>query len=252
MNITENEKKLILETLEEYYSPFLSMDTLCGEEWEYIDWSDFDRKFDLIDSEHGASKGVLIPCHKDYVIKVPFDGDEWTDEQEYDEELQEYTDKYYPVFNYFELVWNTWRECPVHEETPRYNDKNYCECEVFLYERAKQNDLEKFFPETQYIGEVSGRPIYVQEKTKVWNNQIAEKTVTQQDIDKIAKISKENDINFSINNYFLVSILKNYGAEDLIRFLLFVKKEKIRDLHECNLGLIDGMPVVLDFSGFRG
>ena len=45
MNITENEKKLILETLEEYYSPFLSMDTLCGEEWEYIDWSDFDRKF---------------------------------------------------------------------------------------------------------------------------------------------------------------------------------------------------------------
>lgn len=166
----------------------------------------------------GATKLVLIPYRKDYVIKIPFNA---TEEYEY--------------FTF---------------------SNDYCESEINLYNEAVNNNYEDFFLPIEYcISIKGGYPIYIQEKAtpflalSEWQR---EKLCSNESF-KIIKESKVKRHFRKLPEAWLASCLDKLGTEEeLQNFLEFLDNFNIlSDLHYGNIGYYhNGSPVIFDYGGF--
>lgn len=162
----------------------------------------------------GVTKLAIFPSFDDnIVIKIPFQ-------------------KHFDSANY----------TPNHEW-------DYCFSEVAIYHKAKVEGLEKIFAKEKYIGEVKGYPIYVQVKCNLGI-----------DIDEhTAKNSFDFIQNFHTHSFYGAYVfnpiwqaeaLRTYGKKFYTKFIEFLDTYSlVDDLHEANLGYINGKPVLLDYSG---
>jgi hypothetical protein len=50
--------------------------------------------------------------------------------------------------------------------------------------------------------------------------------------------------------HWILNFIKLYGEKEFLRLCLFLEEEGINDLHEKNVGYIDGRPVLFDYSGY--
>lgn len=172
----------------------------------------------VFDYDFGATKLVIIPQNKDYVIKIPFQG------------------YYEDSFCYFTNANSDF-------------DWDYCWEEAERYYRICSTPFKKFFAETIFIGYVGDYPIYLQEKCTPFNNsykKAKEKTI------KMDSFLQKHHCYYDLNTDWCIDLLKYCGPKEFKEFLALIKKLKWDDdLTYDNVGYKDGHPIIIDFSGFR-
>lgn len=185
----------------------------------------------------GATKMVIIPSNKDYVIKIPFTGGIRLTYQgssdTNDVRDEDYVEDYCP-FEYAEA-----------------NDRNwdYCETEVERYALAEELGFSQFFAKPIFIGFSCDHPIYIQEKCDIYQDNggyssAKERTATKEFIDS-------QHLPNVLPLGWLADFEKYYGREVLATFVDFLHTEGWDDdLRAANVGYINERPVLVDFSSF--
>ena len=174
----------------------------------------------------GISKLVIKPKDTDYVIKIPFS-------TYYDEE----TDSFYSFHCYGYRGWG-WNACEFEEE---------------LYSKAYDAKFEQFFLPIEFVGAYNNYPIYVQPKVNVIYESRDDFCYLKPTV-KTNKILDDNYIDTMsklVEGWFDI-INQELGEERFSEFLHFLNKYDISsDLHEGNIGIYQGKPVIIDYAGFE-
>lgn len=191
----------------------------------------------------GASKAVILLKGEDFVIKIPFDSqvvESYIDEDE-DEEAEETesTPVYDRYFGASELI-----------EVEREWD--YCEAEMRLYQEAVEEGLGAYFAEEDCIGFIQGRPIYWQTRCTPMNTMeidyhsqaIKAKTENSEQLCEQMRVR-------CFNALWIADFIECYGQEEFERLSDFIARWCIDDLRACNIGYLDGAPIIFDYSGFN-
>lgn len=203
---------------------------------------------------NGVTKLVLMPFDTDFVVKIPFVG-----ELEYD--------GYEDGLDY-EAALAVYGEEGMDERIPRYcvrsfyganadNDWDYCQAEARISAQARSADLLKYFAETHYIGEANGHPIYVQQKAEIFEGiedyeEIELGIVQVGEEEREAAAAFRDDHFIYCNSHWMAQFIKTNSIEELRRLDVFCKNCGIEDLHDENIGYIDGCPVLVDYSSYDG
>lgn len=216
---------------------------------------------------NGASKCVIIPDDRNYVIKIPFTGDSSDEIYEKDEEFYDYCCE--NGFDYEACPYDKWE---FENAGNSQNGWDYCLRETEIYNAAKDCGIEQFFAKTIHIGDYHHHPIYIQEKCtteyNTWNSPYRRDIDLYQNFDT-HKYSKADsylekcyrdafDWNTESNWFIcLFSYLKNRKGltktyKLLNKIAMFLDEEDVSDLHSSNIGLIEknDRPVFVDYSGF--
>lgn len=191
--------------------------------------------------DSGATKLILIPNDKDYVIKIPFNGHRCTNCEyctvcENPCECNEY-------------------ECPIYPfeyAGGKFND-NYCEKEREIYDRIEEEypEFKDFFLPLVLAGEIKHYPIYVQQKAEV----LAE---TSDEIcsvsEKSRSIVSSKDVKFcSAPLIWLAKCLENLNF-DIEKYNKFIEMlhdlHVVGDLHRGNVGYYNNHAIILDYAGY--
>ena len=196
---------------------------------DITEWSDFvygyEYDYDGHDSfcgriEDGASKIVMIPMDKDYVIKIPFYG------QEDEDEAIPFMGAVSPAI-----------------DTNESND--YCALEEVIYNEAVEWGIEDFFVPTVFIGDVLGVPIYVQ--TRITNTR---HMTAKENTFKYASIKGSNMLDPDIG----AQLVEFYALEHIEKLLQFFRVYDVNDVSNFRNGGFDpkfGRHVFWDYAGFR-
>ena len=116
LNITEQQIKIVLDALKDCFFDNLTQETYYDDVIQHCDHSVFG-----IDShDTGATKLVLMPREFEFVVKIPFFGEDW------DETNEEYI------------------QFSGADEPEGWN---YCEVESILYSKAEEEEVEEYFLE---------------------------------------------------------------------------------------------------------
>lgn len=222
--------------------------------------------FHLWDYASGVTKGVLI--FKDFVIKIPFDGEVgygeerlWYEDEDGNEHCYtsaHHTDGYTRTnmehhYSDAEIYFTDFTGAEFREESGCWD---YCAVEVCLYEEAKKAGVEKFFAKTECIGYVGNldHPIYKQELCKTYDdnyysNRSYYNNRTNKDYDKVSSIRSTIDFQDANDNWVLDAALY-FGEELMAKFAQFCFDWSIEDLHDGNIGYIDSRPCLIDYSSY--
>ena len=176
--------------------------------------------------EFGATKCVIIPENRDFVIKIPFDGEiTYEDSEEGD-------------FRYY------------------YNGGgkegwDYCELEnEYWADLIEGSEFKQFFLRPEAIDVNENWPIYIQPKVVPCNENVKRHYL---DIDSIHRVRTESKMfkQVSLPDTWLATCLENLNnnIEKLDEFIHFIKTN-FSDLHSGNLGYLGNQAVILDYAGF--
>ena len=174
--------------------------------------------------ESGLSKVVIVPQNLPFVIKIPFNGQFlWDDEDE---------------------------ECffPYHEARSDCS-YDYCARELELIERAEYFGWGFMVPHAEYLTQVCGRPVYIQEKVRCGaRGQTSENSLERaRQMDRYYKYGPEE---------WRAAVIEKYGEPIWRSFVDWCCSapedyNMLDDLHRSNVGIAyDGRPVILDVGGF--
>lgn len=174
--------------------------------------------------ENGLSKLVLVFNDLDFVIKIPFIGE---DEEEFynsQESLQYENDKDYNFF-----------------------DWDYCGTEYLIYQIAKEFEVEKMFLETKPLDEINGLPVYIQEKAIVGKSQMIQPS--EKSKQKYSELLNKGEIPYYD---VMQSFIEYYGDLIIDKFTKFLERVNLGDLHSGNIGVsrFDNRPIMFDYSGY--
>lgn len=132
-------------------------------------------------------------------------------------------------------------------------DCSLCKKEVKLFLLASDCNMEKMFAECDYLGSYNVLDIDNQD----YQVEMYIMKKAQVDEFKVERISEEQETSFNYDGDWNESdrnVIKNfehfYGielTEELIEWLIY---NGINDIHESNMGFIDGMPVLIDYAGY--
>lgn len=194
----------------------------------------------------GASKIVIVPDDKNYVIKIPF---HVTNTLNYSYYSKICTDGHRTVVPDYEH--GSYEElCNAPYRLTNEFGWDYCRAEEEMYQIAKEEHFEQFFAATQYIGEISEDfPIYVQEKAQVFEQ--ASHSHSKLENDNTRKsLGNEYSASRLYSIDFVTDALHYYGENRTRNFLRFISENDINDLHSANIGYIGHRPVLIDYSSF--
>ena len=171
--------------------------------------------------EEGATKLVIIPDGRDYVIKIPFNG------------RYEYGD-----FFYFNGAYGS-----------SFDD--YCASEKGIYEDAEEAGFGEMFLPIELVCRIDGHPIYVQERVEMIDEMPNQASyASEKSKDKIYE-EYQNGVRYIGSPVWAASCLDTLGSyEEYQRFLGFIDEEGISDLHRGNLGYCNGHAVIVDYGGY--
>lgn len=208
------------------------------------------KEADCLDFDwaHGVTKGVIIPFDSNFVIKLPFYGAEdcvgYEDGLEDYEEIQaRYGDNWSDRVAIFEV-------CPFNGAWS--NDGwDYCEAEARIYKEAVNEDLDFLFAKTEKIGEICGWPVYCQERAVMFDDEDWE-SPAESIVDRARDLRNMDEAHCQTSSYWIAALLENYDEDTYWRLCEFCQKYCIEDLHEGNIGFLDGSPILVDYSSFDG
>ena len=134
--------------------------------------------------------------------------------------------------------------------------------EVEYYEDAKAQNLDKFFPMTEYFFSHNGVDFVVQEKISIQAEDVygeymeylshIGRTVPRHMIDKVEKdLNKVSGYTRRINRIWIACLLSIHGKKATKALCKFVQEHDINDLHGANVGFKGNRPIILDFSGYH-
>ena len=261
LNITQDEITTILNILETYtllskevelatdnieniiIKPLMSVNNIFSP--KHKGWSSY---------RQGTTKIILFPKNKNYVIKIPKNGRRFYNRLS----LSEKKFFYFTMERKFDYT---------KEDYGRGWD--YCKEEAQIVQEAKELNLNEYFAETLYLGDVRGYPIYAQEKVTVMTDRyeldededydsIYDETAglldsyegsDNSDSSYYSSEYDDEDNNVLPLNWSLVFV-KKYGVDALKSLIEFIQDMGINDIHSDNVGFIDGNPILLDYSGY--
>ena len=211
---------------------------------------DFEWKWDF-----GVSKFCIIPCHENWVLKIPFnaiyeecertvkltdeDGEEYEDYESFDEP--------YPIEGANSVY-----------EVAKWD---YCAAEAAAYDHATDLGIEKYFAETKFLGYVAGYPVYIQEKAEIFCDRYSggsqeRQSYTPEERDEMeAKIgtitSKQEYCPELPSTTWMLDFLSCYGEKALEEFLEGLSQMSVEDLHNGNVGYVNNQPKLIDYSSWN-
>ena len=131
---------------------------------------------------------------------------------------------------------------------------DYCAAEEYIYRIARKYKVHQMLAKTTFLGFVCGIPVYISSNAgkmyspKKQNNETSK--IAKDMIDKSRK--EHNDI---CNEFYTTEcsvFIETYGRKATKRFIDFLYKEKISDLHNGNYGYDAlGNLKIIDYSGFH-
>lgn len=176
----------------------------------------------------GATKAVAVVSGCSSVLKVPYSG-KW----EYDESVDcDYFTRFRGADNSEDHGWD------------------YCLTEYEIYEAAKENGLDIFFPKTEIMGECKSGTIIKQEK--VLN--FYEYCPVSED-ETIEFVNSDIKYYCFADSLWVAAAIERYGKAMVDKLIDFLENNfpiVIEDLHNGNIGFRkNGEPIILDFSGWN-
>lgn len=190
----------------------------------------------------GASKYVIACLDRDFVIKVPYKGSTnsyscWSST------AGTYAYDTYGCIKYTEEFE------PFMYAADDADGDDYCRVEELRYEKAVEVGLDFLFAPTKKIGEIRGVSIYAQPYCETFDSTGRLMSLNQKS--NAFKLCKEKKFH-CFNESWLNDVYCQYGAAILLNFLQFCDEVGIDDLHRGNVGYYNGLPVLIDYSGFDG
>lgn len=226
MNISKEQITLILDALKDCFFNQLTSETCYDDVVTRCNY----EVFGVNNYDTGATKLVLMPKGCDFVVKIPFFGEDW------DETSEEYI------------------QFSGADEPEGWN---YCEVENILYSKAEEEEVEQYFLETRCIGYVKGYPIYVQELAVTLNetrgssdfsNSQASERIEQKK--KIRSFCRRRNTH-CFNATWIKDFIDFYGEEEWFKLDKFIDDYHVCDLHTSNIGYnTKGAPVIMDYAGY--
>lgn len=139
---------------------------------------------------------------------------------------------------------------PLMFDVNNYNclSTDYCAEEVSQYKEAKIEGMEYAFVKTVPFDEMKIKygaplPFYIQDKVEVFDKWGKYDEIYDEMAEKY-----ENTLR--LPSLWIEDFCNAYGVESFEDFGIFVCNSGINDLHSGNVGYLDGMPVVFDYSGY--
>lgn len=141
-------------------------------------------------------------------------------------------------------------------------EKNEALREIEIYEKAKEANLDMFFPYTENMGKINDTYFILQEKIDFSAAKVPQfkkikyrnitKTAKEEMIDKINKgfQVKNSRCRRYLNDLWISMILVLYGKTVCKKLCNFIQENRINDLHDSNIGYKNDKPIILDFSGY--
>ena len=195
--------------------------------------------------EEGATKIVFVSKNENYVIKIPFCGQEPDDWGSYSCSDSRYDNSFFDC------------GCPScyspFEFAGEPNGWDYCKAEVLLYEKAKEAHLEKHFVKTTLIGYVNNHPIYLQQKATIFNDLEMSENYhykSEEQLNRSKTLCSTNDVR-CFNATWIADFIEYYDEETFLTLAYHLENNYIDDLHRSNLGYINGRPVIVDYAGYN-
>lgn len=234
--ISEEIKMIINDKINNLYVPDefgTTDDGPDGDTEKFIDtlWETF-RCDDILT---GASKCVVLLRNQNFVLKIPFAGQElWIQIRNFDA----------PKYNSenFDFVFCSFKGARTKDNW------DYCNDEVEIFKKAEAAGVGSFFARTDFYGySKDNHPIYVQERCEVFDSVDVD--------DMYENLSKEiktsaSEVLSELPEEWIALAIKYFGQELTDKFLAFVDNEGIDDLHFSNFGFIGDRPVLIDYSGY--
>lgn len=200
----------------------------------------------------GCSKSVFhFNEFEDYVFKIPYIGYAYIA----DEDTQYYKDcaeeERVPSYFCFDDV--TLYKNASNDGLYPVDANDYCAAEEYIYRMARKYKVHQMLAKTTFLGFVCGIPVYVSAnagKTYSPKKQSNETSKIAKDmIDKSRKEHKDSYSEFYATECGV--FIETYGRKATQRFIDFLYKEKISDLHNGNYGYDAlGNLKIIDYSGF--
>lgn len=232
--------------------PLRNCADLAGVDWTY---------------DEGVSKFVLIFRDLGFVIKIPYtgsndgDGDvkspcddctRWSSCRGSCQSCSRYQNWEYDEYKYYQSFGGAdfTPRAAVRKELERSWD--YCEAEAWFYNKAKENGVEVCFAETRLLGFVDGHPIYTQPLATIYSDYYtsSRKTHTLEEKISTKEACKRID-GWCFNVDWLTDFILFFGDDMFQNFMNFIKEYGVDDLHNGNVGYVDGVPVLVDYSGYN-
>jgi hypothetical protein len=256
--IYDKDYKEILEELDKYccFNGCLSKEYFYDEiiiplrnSTKLVDWT----------YDSGATKLVLLFSGKNTVIKIPFNGS--------DDEYYCGGDLGVSCPRGLSLEKHTYcsdcSECGC-DDCPRKgryeyttfsgafadNGWDYCESEVEYYKRAEEIEIQGFFAKTWCIGSVNGHPIYAQVRAEMFEGSTSTREYPSLKAKVVEEYCDSHNI-YCFNDWWLSDFVDFFGENALLKLDAFLEKYGIEDLHDGNLGYVEGVPVLVDYAGYN-
>lgn len=137
-------------------------------------------------------------------------------------------------------------------DDPAIPDWDYCRLESVIYQLALEEGLGAYFAEEGYLGTIDKTPVYYQTRCIPMSEMEIDynsKEIKQKRT-KSKNICEALDIN-CFNPIWIADFIDLYGEEELQRLNKFLQHYEIGDLRDCNIGYLDGAPILFDYTDFR-
>ncbi len=151
-----------------------------------------------------------------------------------------------------EMEWN--EETGTFEEIDcgdTYDD--FCRIEYQVYQRAVIEGVSQFFAETIYLGD----SVYAQQRSEgdvcdIETEVEDEELTVANFVNSTCKaLGIEKLPTYFDSDYYLVKcFFDHYSDLEMVQLYNFLKKYDINDLHDGNVGVYNGKPMIYDFSGY--
>jgi hypothetical protein len=180
--------------------------------------------------------------------------------------LRSYVRKFVEKHKGYEMHTGATRICVYHKDwdfvlkfDEAFETTHYSALEYYHYEMAAQYNVQRVLLPTAKIASLPcGLKIYRQAKYSVgWNDVKAKewarlrKTYDQMRKSKAyGKISK--GMHYDTHNYWRARATQLFGKKFMKSLQEWIAEYEINDLHTGNIGLLNGVPVLLDYAGYRG
>lgn len=201
----------------------------------------------------GCTKAVFhFDEFKDYVFKIPYIGYYYiNDDTEYYKDCA--AERRVPeMFCFDDVV--LYKNADNDGAYP-VDANDYCAVDEYIYRLARKYKVNQMFTKTTFLGFVCGVPVYVSScagKTYSRKKSNCRKTdkIAKAMIDKSRKEHKDSYSEFYTTECGV--FIETYGRRATQRFIDFLYKEKISDLHTGNYGYDAlGNLKIIDYSGFH-
>ena len=206
--------------------------------------------------KYGASRFVIIPYGKPYVIKMPITAiygervylERLNEKGEIEQETCWAHQRYYDEYENYDEVERKF-ECDA--QTTGYDLMNV-ENEICA-SVEDCGEIAGIFLPNEWIGEYNGIPVYIQRQVAGSESEIGDyhSFIDAEDDEKEKVYTSRDQTDIRFNNDFVLAILRTYGAAALETFSNMINAVHLEDMHEGNYGYLkDGTPVIFDYGGF--